>query len=803
MTINGTLTAAGASAIRRCFLRSSTLGTVRTLTAAAISANDCDFRDITLAGAAAGAAPTRAGNCGGNSGITFPAAKTVYRVGTNTTWQGSSSWALTSGGTGDNVNFPLAQDTAVIDNNSTFTGGTIAYNAVYSISAVDCSARTNALTLDNGFSALTMYGSYTLSSSITIINGGNIQFSGRGVMTFTTAGITMQSTFSVAAVTGTLRLLDAHTISGSFMGVTLTSGTLDLNGFTLTLATGPSITFESNNTNTRTLAFGTGSITIGGAGNTWNTPTTANMTVTGTPVVNITTAATSGTINVFPGSPAEANTVNFNFTAGTYTLNLGGGVVRNLNFTGFAGSWTVGTLSIVGNLTISTGMTLPASTSTLTFASTNATARTITSNGKTFDFPVTFNGSGGTHRLLDALTVGSTRTVTLTAGTLDLNNLTLTAGLFSSSGTSLRTIAFGTGSIALSSTGIVWNTATATNMAVTGTPVVSVTHNTTTATTVTLGSPTEANSISFNFTAGTYGLTLSGNARNLNFTGYAGALANSLRTVFGNLTVSTGMTLSSGNSATTFASTNASARTITTSGKTLDFPITFNGVGGAWQLQDALTLGSTRTLTHQDGTLNLNGFTLTVGTSYTTAAGTKNLTFNGGTLTCPGAGATAFNNAQPTNFTTTAGTGTGTINMTSASAKTFVGGGSTYNCTLNNGGAGALTITGSNTFTTLANSVQPTSFLFTAGTTTTLTNWSISGTASNLVTIGSPTTAQHILSKASGTVTTNYLSVSYSNATGGAVWDAGADSVDGGNNTGWVFATPPVTTQPNFFLLLS
>jgi hypothetical protein len=211
-------------------------------------------------------------------------------------------------------------------------------------------------------------------------------------------------------------------------------------------------------------------------------------------------------------------------------------------------------------------------------------------------------------------------------------------------------------------------------------------------------------------------------------------------------------------------------------------------------------MGSTRSLTHTNGTLDLSGKTLTVGTDYSTASGTKNLTFNGGTLVCPNSGTTAFNNAQPTGFTTTAGTGTGKISMTSASAKTFVGGGSTYNCTLSNDGAGALTIDGSNTFTTLANGVQPTTFTFTSGTTTTLTNWSISGTSGNLVTIGSTTTAQHTLSKSSGTVSADYLSISYSRATGGATWNAGANSINGGDNQGW-FGIPVVF--PNFFLLFN
>jgi hypothetical protein len=260
------------------------------------------------------------------------------------------------------------------------------------------------------------------------------------------------------------------------------------------------------------------------------------------------------------------------------------------------------------------------------------------------------------------------------------------------------------------------------------------------------------------------------------------------------------MTLTASTSATTFGATSGT-QAITSNTKTIDFPLTFNGVGGTFQLQDALLMGTTRTLTHTNGTIDLNGKTLTVGTAYTTATGTKNLTFNGGTLVCPTAATTAFNNAQPTNYTTTAGTGTGKISMTAATAKTFVGGGSTFNCTLSNDGAGALTITGANTFTAIANGVSPTSFLFTAATTTTVTNWNVSGTAGNLVTIGSVTAASHTLSKASGTVSSNYLSISRSTATGGAAWYAGANSTNGGNNSGWLFSSAPATNTGNFFFM--
>ena len=243
-------------------------------------------------------------------------------------------------------------------------------------------------------------------------------------------------------------------------------------------------------------------------------------------------------------------------------------------------------------------------------------------------------------------------------------------------------------------------------------------------------------------------------------------------------------------------------KTITTNGVSLR-NIFFNGVGGVWQLGSALTCAG---FTLSNGTFDLNGKTCTAENRITTNPGTKNLTFNGGTIIIAGSSITAFNNDTPTGFTTTAGTGTGTISMTAATAKTFVGAGSTFNCTLNQGGAGALTITGSNTFSNITNtrkSASATSILFTAGTTNTFTDWNASGESTRLLTIGSDIAASHTLSKASGTVSADYLSISESTATGGAAWYAGANSTNGGNNSGWVFTAPPAppgTATGNFLM---
>ena len=720
-----------------------------------------------------------------------------YWVGASgAAWNVTTSWSATSGGA-SGASVPVAGDNAIFDRATTYT---VTCTGALSVANFTVSAGTVTFT---NTGTLTVSGNFSLSTGTVWSATGLITFSGTAARTITTSATSIAASITFSGVSGTFQLQDALTVS-STQTTTLNNGTLDLNGKTITTGL-----FASSGSGTRTLAFGTGNIICNAAGGTlWTTDTIVNLTVTGTPVVNISNSGAVAT-TVTPGQLTEANSISFNFTAGTYSLtflNLSGVSVKNVNFTGFSGTWAATSSGLIyGDLTLSAGMTLTASAGNMTFSATSGT-KIITLNTKTIDFPINFNGVGGTWQLQDALTLGATRTLTLTNGTLDLNGKTLTTGLFSSSNANTRTLAFGTGNIICNAAGgTLWTTDTIVNLTVTGTPVVNISNSGAVATTVTPGQLTEANSISFNFTAGTYALSflnLSGAAKNVNFTGYAGTLAAiSAAVIYGDLTIASGMTLTASTNAMTFGATSG-PKTITTSAKTLDFPLTFNGVGGTWQLQDALLMGTTRTLTHTNGTIDLNGKTLTVGTAYTTATGTKNLTFNGGTLVCPTAATTAFNNAVATGYTTTAGTGTGKVSMTAATAKSFVGGGSTFNCTLSNDGAGALTITGANTFTNIANGVQPTSFVFPIATTQTVTNWNVSGTAGNLVTITSGTAGTAAtLSKASGTVSSNYLSLKDSTATGGATWYAGANSTNVSGNLGWIFTAPPATNTGNFFFM--
>jgi len=434
-TISGTLTlSAGTAAAYRTFLVSNTNGTTRTLTCAAVSLTDIDFQDITIAGAASPASGTRLGDCKGNGGITFPAAKTVYYRSTGSAnW--SASWSATSGGGSDATQFPLAQDTAVFPA-ATYpaSGSTTTINAIYNIGTIDMSLRTsNTMTLSIT-SSPAVYGNWTNGTGITLSGTAAITFAGRTTQQVTSSAITFVPPITIDSPSGSVTLQDALTATGT---VTLTSGTINLQSFKLSANK-----FDSSNSNTRTIAFGTGSIDCTGSGTSWNTSTATNLTTTGAQVVNLTYSSTVA-MTVNTGQLSEANSISFNFTGGTYALNFPGGASntsRDVNFTGYAGVLAaIPNTTIYGNLTFSSGMTINPSGNGLNLRATSGT-QTITSNNQTMDFVVTINGgSATTITCADALTLGSTRALTFSLGTLQLKSgVTSTVGSFVTSGTTLK-----------------------------------------------------------------------------------------------------------------------------------------------------------------------------------------------------------------------------------------------------------------------------------------------------------------------------------------------------------------------------
>jgi hypothetical protein len=425
------------------------------------------------------------------------------------------------------------------------------------------------------------------------------------------------------------------------------------------------------------------------------------------------------------------------------------------------------------------------------------TTQILDVNTVTFTPPITIDSPSGTLQLAENTTCSST--VTLTQGTLDLNNNTLTCNIFNSTNSNTRAIAFGTGKIVVTggNTGTtIINLSTSTNFTFTGTSLIESNYSGSSGTRIIQLMPTggtESNVLNFSVTAGSDGVRFDGGrVRTLNFTGFSGTLSGFtvVSQIYGNLIYSSGMTVSATAQTLSFLATSGTQQ-ITTNGKTLDFPITQDGVGGTVQLQDNLTMGSTRTYTLTNGTLDIDGKTLTTGAVSTSNSNTRSIDFGtNGIINCGG----AFTATTGTNLTTS---GAGTIKMSSASAKTFAGGGRTYTAALEQAGAGTLTITGANTFDDITNTNATASQItFPASTTTTVNNFNVNGTAGNLVSLRSSTTGtrytllrQNVLNPLF--INVDYVDVRDTIGSPDLKWYVGKNSVNSGNNLQIYFEQSP------------
>ena len=798
-------------------------------------------------------------------------ARSVDFTGYNGTWAATSTATIYG-----SLTFPTSAASASFA--TTISASAMTFGGTSGSKTINCNSRTiNFPIIFNGVGSSWQYTSNMLvNGTITLTNGtidvnsqtnGLFGISGIIMITGTVTLLNCPSSFTLTHTSGTLNIgsagtgactLGAYTFTAgaltlnanltlSSTGLTWTAGTLTLNSYTLY-----SSAFVANGATIRAIAFGTGNITITSSGTCWNQTTIGTFTFTGTSNVNFTYASTAS-MTVIPGIATEAQSLNFNFApsaAASYSLTFLGtasNAARNVTFSSdFTGTWNAtSTCTIYGNLYLGSSMTLTSSASAMTLGGVTSLSKTITSNNKTIPFPITFSGTGSTWVLQDAMTVGTLLTTTLTSGVLNLNDFVLTTGIFSSSGAVARTIAFGSAGNnkisctynggAAASTTTVFTTATATLLTVTGTyPLIQVISDTaTTLTYVVASGPSslgaEANAFSFYF-QGSFNLTFLGTAgyvcKDIDF-GYNGSLsgtwnATSTGTIYGNVILGPNMALTTSASAMTLGATSGT-KTFKSNGKSIPFPITLSGAGSTLQLTDTFSLATVTTaFTHTAGTLDLNAVTCTVGT-YATGVGTKSLVFNGGYLYISGSGATAFNNANPLNYTVGPGGGYGYLAMSSATAKTFVGGGSNYDCYFINSGAGALTISGASTYTYLglgytvlvtgSNSFKQIGvygttrvLTLTAGTTQTITvngGWAVAGSAGDLTTINSATAGtvaniarNYAVNDANYGGSTDYVSLKDINFTPSStdgsgslpnIWWAGSHSTNLGNNFGITF----------------
>ena len=612
--VNGTLTfGATNSGTFRMVVFSSVRSTQRTITAAAVAAlSDVDFASIAAAGASAPWSGTRIGNGLNNSGITFATPKTVYCVGIGDI--NGAVWALTSGGAVSADNFPLPQDTAIFDNNTNAAGASVSFSQNW-YGTLDFSARTNALTVTQSSSVtVTILGNLKYSAAVTRTGGGANTFRGIGVtQEITSAGVSNNQQFVLDNHDGTVKLIDDFTTTSASAAVP--AGGLDLNGKTLT-----AIAVSASNTIKRTWRSGGGKIVLTGNNTTvWSNTSVTDMALVDDIPVELNYSGSTGTRTIRQQA-FEGRMCNFKVVAGSDTVTIADGFgVKGLDFTGFTGTLTNTAFTAYGNVTFVAGMTLSAGTGALSMGATSGN-QTLTSAGKTLDFPVAKLGVGGTLQFGDNCTLASNRAFTLTSGALDLNGRVLSTGLFASTADNVRSIVFGTSKITLTGNGTtILNVDSVSNMTVTGTPLFEATYAGSTGTRnlnwARIAGGTESKAISVNVTAGTDTATIGtdGHFNNVNLTGFSGSFGNGFY-CYGNMTIPAGVTIYGGSGQMRFVASSGT-KTLDFGGVTWARPVTFTGAGAVYDMNSALLVDVARAATFNAGTIKFKaGTTNSAGT---------------------------------------------------------------------------------------------------------------------------------------------------------------------------------------------
>ena len=669
--IAGTLTCAGATAVRRIFVQSNTLGTPRTLTVGTLSATDCDFRDITIAGTAAGSSPTRAGDCGGNSGITFPSPKSVYWNLAGTQNWSATAWASSSGGTPDINQFPLAQDTAVFDN--TGSAGDVSIDQNWNLGTFSSSSRTSAMSFSLSNRQPSIHGDFIRGTGVTTASasGSALIFRKRGTQTITSNGANLGFAITIDSVSGVTQLADAIGLSGAtYRILTLTSGTFDAVSYNVT-----AVAFTASGSTLRTLKMGSGTWTLSGTASIWNMTTTSNLNFyKGT--ANIVLSDTSTSARTFAGGSLSYNKLTIGGATGTSTLNI----VDNNQFTELASTKTV-------------AHTIALAATTQTFG-----AWTVTG---TLGNVVTLTGTGTAHLLagactsgIDYLAMGSIGFSASSPGEFYAGaNSTGTAGApvyrTAKPADSTRYWVGGTGNWSSTTK---WSTSSGggsgASIPRSHDDVVFDSASNATAYTATVDFVTGGNRCK--------SLTVSGPASgNVTLTGTQQLFIHDDVTL-----PATGLTRTYTGQITFTGST--SGKTLTTNGVSLASAIVVNGVGCEWTLGSALNIGSS-SINLINGLFDLDTYNLTASSIVSTSSNSRTIDFGSGTHTFSGSVPLNFGTTEliAANLTITAGTAQ--IDCSSVGTVTFSGNGKTfYGVSFTGTTTRTLTINGANSFTNLS-----------------------------------------------------------------------------------------------------
>lgn len=306
--------------------------------------------------------------------------------------------------------------------------------------------------------------------------------------------------------------------------------------------------------------------------------------------------------------------------------------------------------------------------------------------------------------------------------------------------------------------------------------------------------PTNTDSVFFD-QAMTYTVTCTGNLACLDFISAAAGKVTFATGTTPTFNISGSMSLSSetvwsSTGKITFNAT-TTGKTITTNGVTFSSAVEFNGVGGEWTLGSAFTSGA---FTLAAGNFVANNFAVTFPNFISTSASVRGLNLGNSLVTVTLGGTSTIWNV--TNTANLSVTGTSTISCTASTGKVFSGGSGVAYYNIDQGGAGYLQIAGTAIFNDIQNSYVATgeTSIRIQGSPITVANFTATGAEGKAFRLSSSSggTTKILTKTGGGIVSVDYMAIQDINATGtSATWYAGANSVDQGNNTGWIFSGVP------------
>lgn len=369
----GTLNANSSSVVRRFRFKSTLAPSQVTLNVTGIAIGNIDFQDINAQGSVIPWSGSSFGNAGGNTNITFTSSKTVYWNLAGSVNSNATGWASSSGAAPAIGNFPLPQDTAVIDNSS--AGSNITFQGNYWLGSLDTSNRTTSIGVSIS-SGTEIIGNVTLSSAITFSPSTNIIFNLRGTSrTITSAG----KSFSTVSFLGSA-------------GSTLNLGS-DFVATSATIPSGYNLTFNANSYNVSLGSFICSSGTVNMGSGLWTITSNAASTWM---VSNITLNKQTANI-LFTGVGTGSRTANFDSysynkitiggTTGTSSFIINGGT------TGPTFSEIASTKTVAHTIVFPAGLTTTVGAFTVVGSSGNLVTLQSSSSGSPFTIAKTGGGT--------------------------------------------------------------------------------------------------------------------------------------------------------------------------------------------------------------------------------------------------------------------------------------------------------------------------------------------------------------------------------------------------------------------------